>query len=913
MSSPSRLVSLLGLLLAVACGGGDSSVSWNTNLGGDPPADGDTGADAPGSGTAGSGSVPDDTFDGPFALSIPVWAQEVLTAGETGRNRLAATATFGLPLSQADAVPVDPGSGRPALAVQGSSRWQFEVLDTWPEGTARWVLVDLLTDVAAAQPTGLVVTEGPGVSAGAPLVDAGTAGLLSVDTGPLQATISTSAFDLFESVTVDGQGLVVPSAARGIAGTTASGGALRASLDTQVSVARNGPALAEIRADGRLVDDSDATQAFFTCRMVFRVASRDVEVTMTLRNASTTRKEHVQLGSLELVVDTLAGAEPVVSVPAHPGAEAFTGVLDGSDECVLYVGQTSAKVSDIAPNSPPSVYKPHIPRKPGSNTELVDQGYRVTRGGSELQALGDKSQFPARPFLSLAGPAGGVTVAIQRLPFLWPGSLRGDADGRVTVGVFPAELGVPYTFVWQQHESRTAIFAFHRVTPADPGRVPYVLDFPVTGRAQSYAHYRDAQVFPYRLVTTEEVQAVLAGLGINHAIAPANLSPTATRYLYSHQTGGPNNFPRIETSLAAHWLRHGLGGHWVEGLDLALYKSEWQIRRSDDFVDAGAALAPTNNALPHTTGQFSDDEHRYREGIILAYYLTGDTRFKEAIFDEAEVLRGVVVWQHERSMYRTLVALAHVIEFTDDEELRDDFLIPRLEYITGNVPSGADVIDVCSDSSGFGWSGPGLPAGAILPEERRYYVFSGDLNNEKDDPCVSGTAPTACDPAKPLEAFQARGFITASFGPTGYFHAARVLDPADPAQLPMHLAARERLRDLAWWTREELFRPNPLAVLPNGNPNPHFGNPDDYRLVYSYGVSRQCPSAMDDIDFHPILMGMTEMYLDLLPVDEALALDFLDTGAQQLKAAKLHNHLDFLLFRLDCQHFFAHWLDVHGE
>ena len=44
-------------------------------------------------------------------------------------------------------------------------------------------------------------------------------------------------------------------------------------------------------------------------------------------------------------------------------------------------------------------------------------------------------------------------------------------------------------------------------------------------------------------------------------------------------------------------------------------------------VVAGAA----NNQLPHSTGFQGDDEHRYREGIIDAYWLTGDERFKEAI------------------------------------------------------------------------------------------------------------------------------------------------------------------------------------------------------------------------------------------------------------------------------------------
>ena len=57
-----------------------------------------------------------------------------------------------------------------------------------------------------------------------------------------------------------------------------------------------GPMVARQRPDGSFVVD-------FTCRMAFVLGSRDVEVSFTLRNANIQRPRHLQLESIDLVVD----------------------------------------------------------------------------------------------------------------------------------------------------------------------------------------------------------------------------------------------------------------------------------------------------------------------------------------------------------------------------------------------------------------------------------------------------------------------------------------------------------------------------------------------------------------------------------------------------------------------------------
>jgi len=498
-------------------------------------------------------------------------------------------------------------------------------------------------------------------------------------------------------------------------------------------------------------------------------------------------------------------------------------------------------------------YRPHLPKSSGN--DYVQNGYELVVGGSTVHGLGNEDQYPPHGFVDIWGNNGGVNLGFKQMAFQYPAALEASGDGRVTAGFFTDRNPADYTWIWQQHESRSAVFSFHTGALSDPQAPTRRLDYALTGRYADYRDYDRARVLPYRLLSVSEQEQALSLMGINHDISEGNGTLHVTRYLYKGTTGGPNNHAGIEVDLGGEWLRHGSAGAYLTGLDLALYKSEWQISRSDNFEDDDAPGANNNN-LEHTTGCHSDDEHRYRDGIILAYYLTGDRRFREALFDEAECLKSVDLWQHERSMYQTIRAMALVGAFTGEEELIP-ILQNRLEYIT------QPTIDIHSESGGWGWE--------AAPDQgsRRYFVNSADLKPEKPNG----------------ENFQCRGFITASLGTLGYYHAAEWLGTVDP----MGVAARGRMRDLSWWTRHELFPDNP--------------NPANQRLVYSYAVTQQQVTTWENVDFHPFMLGMAESYLDTGDTG------YLVKGAEQLKAAAAHGDLYRWNTRLDVQHFLKVYRD----
>lgn len=792
-------------------------------------------------------------------VNVPVLIQEALDPDDQGTDRVDGIATFGLPFPKGQ---VFETGGRPALAVNGSETYQFRTLDSWDDNSVRWALVDLSADVLAGQTLpGMTVVDGPGKSAGPAIAKAHPNGqTFELDTGRLQASILRNNFNLLYFVRIDGRIVLGPTFGPSFYGLGASGAYLKPGPSTTVTIEENGPARAVIRADGPLVDAAGNKIIDFTCRITARAKSHDLEVTVTVRNASKDRPAHAQVERIELVVRTRTGSSHFVTLPTHTGTD-FGTLLPPGQNLSYYQAQTDAKMDGVGS----AKWLPHIPiADPNDKSTLVDQGYSIATQTQTLQALGDVTQWPKLGWIDINGSKGGVTASIKNMPYLWPAALEASGQGLVTLGLWTTRNKVPYTFVFQQHESRTAMLSFHGPNNGDPDAAAKRLNAPLTGRAADYKVYDSAEVLPYRLLTLAEHAQAYTMMGITHQVQAIHPKRQVERFLYKGTTGGTNNSPSIETDLAGHWLRHGYGGALQNAMDLALWKAEWQIRRSDDFLDQNTP-AVTNDSLPHTDGHQGDDEHRYRGGMTLAYYLTGDERIKDALYDEAEVLQSVSLWPHERSMYQTLRAISRVAEFTHDPSLTQ-LLQERMDFIS------PPTLDIYTETTGYGWETTPFVG------NRRYYVFSSQNNGEKP----------------PGENFQTRGFISASLGPTAFYMAARHLASVNPSD-PRIQAARGRLTDLAYWTYNELF--------------PWFPDPADRQLVYSYAVTLKQVTVWEKWDFHPILTGMAEAYM--ITGNSA----FLKRGVQQLEAHQAHDNGPFadnlylLDSRLDAQHFFAVYRD----
>ena len=831
----------------------DNEDPGDPDPGGGDPGGGDPGGE-PGSGDPGGDPDPGGGGNPSSVIEIPLLVHEALPKNESGFQRNGEVVTFGMPLPED--WDIQEIGGRPALGVAGSSTWQVRSLAHWPSGAVKWALVDARVNVAAnGTNTGLQLEEGLGDSGQADVASE-TIHRIYLDSGPLEVEIRKTAWNLFDRVAVDGVQLVAPGTSPGLLGATAGGGEMIVPApDTQVTLVENGPARAVVEAVGALQTTTGAHVIDFTCRMQVRAGERDVSVNLTLRNADAAHNQHVVLDGLTLWTRIDPGNDPVARLASHDGA--VTLGLGPSDGAWLFQAYSDAPTDGL--DGTGTSYKPHIP-KIGSEV-LADEGYRIGLNQQVLYDNTDKDLYPKHGFADVTGGRGGVTVAIQHMPYQWPAALEVSGAGHAGAGLFTTRNQWDYTFVWRQHESRTALFSFHADEGPDPGLVAKGLDFPVVARAADYGHYDDARVFPYRLLTIAEQNAAYSAMGLAHSVFIKNDALEVTRFLPAHQTGGTNNHANIERRLVGEFLRHGHGGQYLSALDLATYKSEWQILRSDTF-EGHLNYGASNPQVPHSTAFDEDDEHRYREGIMWAYFLTGEPRYRDALFDEAENLRSVSIWPHERSMYQTLRAMALVGEFTGDEGLKAE-IKERIQYFC--LPT----LDVNTATSGWGWqAAPGQGS-------RRYFANSSQNTNEM----------------VPGENFVCRGFISGSLGPLGFYHAARYLGESDPdAQI-----AAARMRDLSYWTVNELYVYNPV--------------PANRRWTYSYPITLQSLYYLQASVYHPFLLGAAETFkVTGYPI-------YIERGLEMIESHKATDQGSYsdnmynIESRLDCMHFLRTYLD----
>jgi YetA-like protein len=788
-------------------------------------------------------------------ISIPVLVQEALPAGVVGHDRHHEVATFGIPLANSD--EVGEVMGRPALAVTGSDIYQFRTMAKWPDGAVKWALLDVAADVTAGTINNSIeITNGDGRSSPDDLAhDDGS--LISIMNGDLVVQVSKTNFNVFHRVWLGDTELVAAGASAGIVGTSLTGGLIVPKPGTvTVAIEENGPTRAVIRADGMLHDLSGMDLCDFTCRIIARAGSHDVQVDFTVRNADAKMPHNIAIDGLGIFTHVSAGDDVIGTVSKHNGP--LSTPLGPTDWMFLHQAQSSAYTYETV------------------NEMLGQEGYEVVKNGTVLYPLGDKTKYPAHGYADLSGSAGGMTVAYKYMPFESPASLELFGGGDVLTGLFSLrhEPGHNWTFGFRQHESRTASFSFHAPGTGDPAAVAASLDLPVAGRAADYLQYDRAGVLPYRLVSLAEENYAFSKMNINnYTIASHNEVQMVTRWLYAHESGGSNNYDSIEKHLGGDWLRQGLGGPYLTGLDLALYKSEWQIVRSDNFLDKDAPKV-INPELTHDDGYEGEYEHRYRDGIILAYWLTGDQRFKDALYDESEILNHLYYYNQERGMAQCLRAISLVGQFTGDPdgllkaELKNWLQKFCTKIVDINVPDPF--------LSGWGWQ--------AAPDQgtRRFFATNVGTN----------VAPPAGNN------YQTRGFFTASLHPIAMYHASRWLGLDDP----QGALARGRMRDLAFYSRNELYPYKPL--------------PKDRWLTYTYGVNTMISYVDETSDAHPLMLGFGEAFKDTgdtgymqRAVEEFQGFAAHDQGAYA-------NNLYGIENRLDVQNFirtYLEWLAATGQ
>jgi len=336
-----------------------------------------------------------------FCLGLfPAFAADVVLTVEepAGVRRTGWPVTSGVPfaagaLREANAVSLRDGEGK-AVPLQ------TDVLARWPDGSVRWLLVDFQADLAARQQKTFALRAGP-----APAETMATPGLLrvtssagvtTIETGPLRLELNRAAFDPLGAVWLDRDGDGKFAAAERV--TRAGGFFVRdangrrfeaAGAPAEIVIEESGPLRACVRVTGRHAAEEGAMFSYVLRLHAFRGQP-------FVRCAYTFINDHqaaVMTSIKELGFDVRLATEADAS-----------GVIDGRE------------------------------RRGGRVFQIDESHYEI-----DGQAAGAR----ARGWAAAAGGGAGFAVGVREFWQQWPKSIALSAGG-VTVGLCPELPGGRY-------------------------------------------------------------------------------------------------------------------------------------------------------------------------------------------------------------------------------------------------------------------------------------------------------------------------------------------------------------------------------------------------------------------------------------------------------------------------------------
>ena len=366
-----------------------------------------------------------------FLLTVlPVFAAPLqvplVVTGGSGGPRGGAHVTSGVPLPLA-AVPTNSTFRLRDQAGQ-ELPLQSRILATWPDGSAKWVLLDFPFELGPGEKRELVLessnasgtrdTKPQGLPAGAGgpnLVTTNSSGDLEANTGPLSLSFSRSGIGFLRTIKVR-QGQQYSTAAQ-----DALAPSLRLRPDTagtnllvlppdEVVIEENGPLRAVVKAGGWVVAGGTNRLVKYLTRVSAFAGSSRLHVQHTITQLSEKKMLHLEDHSLAL------------RVSARGAARYLFGGARGAHSGAITSDQ------DLAAGSPSR-------DAPGANSlrQFSEAAYEFTRNGQKAG-----NGFKAPGWVCYQRTNGSVLLSVKHFWQQYPKALEIDGD-LVTAGLYPAQ------------------------------------------------------------------------------------------------------------------------------------------------------------------------------------------------------------------------------------------------------------------------------------------------------------------------------------------------------------------------------------------------------------------------------------------------------------------------------------------
>lgn len=662
-------------------------------------------------------------------LDIPIIVQEALTQDSEyyiehevrqdmpGMNRINEPLTVGVPLTEDSGI-----TNITQLGLSGATIQQFRILKTWPNGNAKWVLVDTQVDILADDQSTINLVEGIGNFGGNDIAtDNGDH--ISIDTGVAQFKIKKSNFNFIDEAIVDGVTLVSTGNNGGVSmvghddatyilDSVSHTLVIDATYDSKndanstATIEENGPVRTVIKATGSFKDVSGNRFLDYTVRFHFYKDKSFVKPVIIIRHGQEEEHEN-EFGGYNQVNRIFSSMQ--ATIPMNLGVtKTFTfagrtsdiqGAVDES--AYMFQAYSEAHKSSIIEDDVKDGNWDWLFPPMEKTTEYVQKGFKVQNGAITLNPLSDEYDW-TRGYAEIKDQDDtGLTLAMKYMSAYWPTSFEFGADGVVEIGIYSKhnskndiEMG------WGTHESRELMLDFH-VAPVNNLEFVYRLEQPIVGR-NSVFHYGNTKAFfeSEGIVSEDQFnQFFIDNYGEVDYFHPKSLwHQTNTgvvvwrTFWYSGVAG--TDLPM--SSLYA-FLKTGMGGRYMSSLQKTIYNTDSAVIRSDGFDYSGSIIKTSYEYPIITTGSYNSGGgqnrfdyygHNHWRAMPFFYYLTGNEEIKDSINDYLEefVKKGPLInLDSMRSHARFCSTLALGYEFNLDERL-----MTILEEMIGELLSSRD-------------------------------------------------------------------------------------------------------------------------------------------------------------------------------------------------------------------------------
>ena len=442
-----------------------------------------------------------------LATTLPAQPSvEIRIQERGGVARSAEGVCFGIPLPRAWGV-ADVSRLRLLDSGGQAIPAQFETLARWggapgdASAPVKWVLVAYQESLAAgAAKVVRLDAAGPGPPPQWPIqADDSIPGKLRIQTGGALFEINTAAgFNLIHQVFLGGQGLLVSLGATeairyGPAGADSivpGGSPDFTPRVLSVALERSGPLYTVVRAEGSILDGGGRAILDFTARLHFWAGSARVRVDFTVENNQPVLAggdgqptnvhnqgavNSVYVGDLELRLRLGGAGGPRV------GTERNVQVNSPSAPVRLYQDSSGTESWDnyAGPVGWPGYELPSAPRL---QSYCTLPGYRITGAGAPVdggQALG---------WMWVARPEGAAPWVLGTVRDFWqnfPKAIQADPDGTLAVNLFPNGNQFRHNFRVGEEKTHTLFFHFGvgEVPGSDADRLAIADNHPLFGVA----------------------------------------------------------------------------------------------------------------------------------------------------------------------------------------------------------------------------------------------------------------------------------------------------------------------------------------------------------------------------------------------------------------------------------------------